>query len=154
MIVVQLRKIWQLSLTCLSLASVTGICLNRHLLSISSFWIHFSEDVWLFSRFKLLPEGFWLTYGHRSCRIFSKTYWRHFARWLHFLCHLVQTIIGISRRAFCSNNVSCVHVNLYFALGILIREIIDIVCRCSDSGLKKPCFCRLIKLFGVLGSEK
>ena len=82
-----LRKLSQLPLTCLSLECVTW--LQRHLLSISSIWIHFWWGrLWLSGRLRLLLEVFWLSLGSRHCKSFAEIFWRDFRCWLHYLSPL------------------------------------------------------------------
>ena len=110
-VAVLLRKFSQLSLTCLSLGSVTWH--HRHLLSISSNWIHLWWGcLWLSGRFLLLLEGFWLTWGSRSCRSSAELFWWDFRRWLHYLSPL-----GAKHK-----NMSCILVDFYPLLWIFSPE--------------------------------
>ena len=155
MIVVLLRVFSQLSLTCLSLGSMTW--LHRHLLSISSNWIHLWWGcLWLSGRFRLLLMVLWLTIGTRPCRSFSEPFWRDFRRWLHYLSPL-----GAKRNLHKSASFSpqkrgvYTHRLLFSALDILSREIVNIGCHRLGKQLEETLLLRrLIKLFGVLGSEK
>ena len=117
MILALLRKFWQLSLTFLSLGCVTW--LHRHLLSTSSNWIQLLWGCpWLSGRFLLLLEGFWLSWGCRSCRRSAEPFRRDFRLSLHYLSPLGAKRSLHSRRSFCPKNVSFILVDLYLLLCI------------------------------------
>ena len=154
-IVVLLRKFSQLSLTCLFLGSV--IWFHRHLLSISSNWIHlWSGCIWLSGRFRLLLEGFWLTLGTRPFRSSAKPFWRYFRRWLRYLSPLQAKRNSLKSASF-SPRKRAVHTRilLFCALDLLVREIVNIGCHRLGQQLEETSLlCLLMKLLGVLGSEK
>ena len=128
MIVVLLRKFSQLSLICLSLECVTGLL--RHLLSVSSTWIHFWWGrLWLSDKFQSLLEVFWLTWGSRLCRSFAGQLWQDFHRWLHYLSPLgagrnLQKSASFSPR----KRVVCTRRFLFSTLDLLSRGIVNIGC--------------------------
>ena len=99
-----------------------------HSLSISSNWAHPCWGVlWqIFCRFLLLLEVFWLTSTSCPCKNFLDSFDQIFVVFRVILCHLMQSVICKSRRAFRPKNVSCIPVDFYPLLYIFSQEKLQV----------------------------